>query len=121
MEKKFLTELKVGDTIYMLDDKTVTENGVEELTADSVDIINDCLVVECGGETLIDWPISQLYDCETIHDYDTNSNCVYCGTTRECVVCDFNKCIDRKLDYYESKLKHIKGVIEKLKSQKLPL
>ena len=121
MEKKFLTELKVGDTIYRLDDKTVSENGVEELIADSVDIINDCLVVECGGETLIDWPISQLYDCDTIHDYDTESNCVYCGTTRKSVVRDFNKCIDRKLDYYESKLKHIKGVIEKLKSQKLPL
>ena len=121
MEKKFLTELKVGDTIYLLDDKKVTENGVEELITDSVDIINDCLVVECGGETLIDWPISQLYDCETIHDYDTESNCVYCGTTRESVVRDFNKSIDRKLDYYESKLKHIKGVIEKLKSQKLPL
>ena len=121
MKRKFLTDLKVGDTIYMLDDQKVTENGVEELTADSVDIINDCLVVECGGETLIDWPISQLYDCETIHDYDTNSNCVYCGTTRKSVVRDFNKSIDRKLDYYESKLKHIKGVIEKLKSQKLPL
>ena len=121
MKKKFLTELKVGDTIYLLDDQKVSEKGVEELTADSVGIINDCLVVECGGETLIDWPISQLYDCETIHDYDTNSNCVYCGTTRESVVRDFNKSIDRKLDYYETKLKHIKGVIEKLKSQKLPL
>ena len=121
MEKKFLTDLKVGDTIYMLDDQKVTENGIEELTADSVDIINDCLVVECGGETLIDWPISQLYDCETIHDYDTESNCVYYGTTRESVVRDFNKSIDRKVDYYESKLKHIKGVIEKLKSKKLPL
>ena len=54
MEKKFLTDLKVGDTIYRVDDQKVTENGVEELTADSVDIINDCLVVECGGETLID-------------------------------------------------------------------
>ena len=121
MKRKFLTDLKVGDTIYLLDDKTVTENGVEELTADSVDIINDCLVVECGGETLIDWPISQLYDCETIHDYDTETNCVYYGTTRESVVRDFNRCIDRELDYYESKLKDIKGVIEKLKSQKLPL
>ena len=121
MEKKFLTELKVGDTIYLLDDKKASENGVEELTTDSVDIINDCLVVKCGGKTLIDWPISQLYDCETIHDYDTESNCVYYGTTRECVVRDFNRCIDRELDYYESKLKHIKGVIEKLKSQKLPL
>ena len=121
MEKKFLTDLKVGDTIYMLDDQKVTENGVEELIADSVDIINDCLVVECGGEPVIDWPISQLYDCDIIHDYDTNSNCVYCGTTRESVVRDFNKSIDRKVDYYESKLKHIKGVIENLKSQKLPL
>ena len=54
MKRKFLTDLKVGDTIYLLDDKKVTENGVEELIADSVDIINDCLVVECGGETLID-------------------------------------------------------------------
>ena len=121
MKKKFLTDLKVGDTIYMLDDKKVAENGVEELIADSVDIINDCFVVECGGETLIDWPISQLYDCDTIHDYDTESNCVYYGTTRESVIRDFNKCIDRELDYYETKLKHIKGVIEKLKSQKLPL
>ena len=121
MKRKFLTDLKVGDTIYLLDDKKVSENGVEELTTDSVDIINDCLVVKCGGKTLIDWPISQLYDCETIHDYDTESNCVYCGTTRKSVVRDFNKSIDRKLDYYESKLKHIKGVIEKLKSQKLPL
>ena len=121
MKRKFLTDLKVGDTIYLLDDKKVTENGVEELIADSVDIINDCLVVKCGDETVIDWPISQLYDCDITHDYDTNSNCVYCGTTRESVVRDFNKSIDRKLDYYESKLKHIKGVIEKLKSQKLPL
>ena len=121
MEKKFLTDIKVGDTIYRLDDKTVTENGVEELTADSVDIINDCLVVKCGGETLIDLPISQLYDCETIHDYDTETNCVYYGTTRESVVRDFNKCIDRELDYYETKLKDIKSVIENLKSQKLPL
>ena len=121
MKKKFLTELKVGDTIYMLDDKKVTENGIEELTADSVDIINDCLVVKCGDETVIDWPISQLYDCETIHDYDTESNCVYYGTTHESVVRDFNRCIDRELDYYESKLKDIKCVIEKLKSQKLPL
>ena len=121
MKRKFLTDLKVGDTIYRLDDQTVTENGIEELTADSVEIINDCLVVKCVDETGIDCPISQLYDCETIHDYDTNSNCVYCGTTRESVVRDFKKSIDRKLDYYESKLKHIKGVIEKLKSQKLPL
>ena len=121
MKKKFLTELKVGDTIYMLDDKKVTENGIEELSADSVEIINDCLVVKCGDETVIDWPISQLYDCETIHDYDTNSNCVYYGTTRESVVRDFNKSIARELDYYETKLKYIKSVIEKLKSQKLPL
>ena len=121
MKTKFLTDLKVGDTIYRLDDQKVTENGVEELTADSVEIINDCLVVKCGDETVIDLPISQLYDCETIHDYDTESNCVYYGTTRESVVRDFNRCIDRELDYYESKLKHIKGVIEKLKSQKLPL
>ena len=121
MEKKFLTDLKVGDTIYMLDDQKVTENGIEELIVDSVDIINDWLVVKCGDETVIDWPISQLYDCDTIHDYDTESNCVYYGTTRECVVRDFNRCIDRELDYYESKLKDIKGVIEKLKSQKLPL
>ena len=121
MKRKFLTDLKVGDKIYLLDDKTVSENGVEELTADSVDIINDCLVVKCGDETVIDWPISQLYDCETIHDYDTESNCVYYSTTHESVVRDFNRCIDRELDYYESKLKDIKGVIEKLKSQKLPL
>ena len=121
MKRKFLTDLKVGDTIYLLNDKKVAENGVEELIADSVDIINDCLVVKCGDETVIDWLISQLYDCETIHDYDTESNCVYYGTTRESVVRDFNRCIDRELDYYESKLKDIKGVIEKLKSQKLPL
>ena len=121
MEKKFLTDLKVGDTIYRLDDKKVTENGVEELTADSVDIINDCFVVKCGDETVIDWPISQLYDCETIHDYDEDDNCAYYGTSRESVVRDFNRCIDRELDYYETKIEHIKGVIEKLKSQKLPL
>ena len=121
MKRKFLTDLKVGDTIYLLDDKKASENGVEELITDSVEIINDCLVVKCGDETVVDWPISQLYDCDTIHDYDTESNCVYYGTTRECVVCDFNKSIDRELDYYESKLKDIKGVIEKLKSQKLPL
>ena len=121
MKRKFLTDLKVGDTIYLLDDKKASENGVEELITDSVEIINDCLVVKCGDETVIDWPISQLYDCDTIHDYDTESNCVYYGTTRESVVRDFNRCIDRELDYYESKLKDIKGVIEKLKSQKLPL
>ena len=28
MEKKFLTDLKVGDTIYLLDDKKVTEKMV---------------------------------------------------------------------------------------------
>ena len=121
MEKKFLTDLKVGDTIYMLDDQKVTENGIEELIVDSVDIINDCLVVKCGDETVIDWPISQLYDCETIHDYDTNSNCVYCGTTRESVVRDFNRRIDIEIDYYESEIKRFKGVIETLKLQKLPL
>ena len=70
MEKKFLTDLKVGDTIYMLDDQKVTENGIEELTADSVEIINDCLVVKCGDETLIDRPISTLDGCETVHYYD---------------------------------------------------
>ena len=121
MKKKFLTDLKVGDTIYLLDDKKVTENGVEELTADSVDIINDCLVVKCGDETVIDWPISQLYDCETIHDYDTESNCVYYGTSRESVVRDFNMSIDSEIEYYETRIEYIKSVIEKLKSQKLPL
>ena len=54
MKRKFLTDLKVGDTIYLLDDKKASENGVEELITDSVDIINDCLVVKCGGKTLID-------------------------------------------------------------------
>ena len=121
MEKKFLTDLKVGDTIYMLDDQKVTENGIEELTADSVEIINDCLVVKCGDETVIDWPISQLYDCETIHDYDTESNCVYYGTRRECVIRDFNMSIDSEIEYYENRIEYINGVIEKLKSQKLPL
>ena len=121
MKRKFLTDLKRGDKVYRLDDQKVTENGVEELIVDSVDIINDCLVVKCGDETVIDWPISQLYDCETIHDYDTESNCVYYGTTRESVVRDFNMSIDRELDYYEIKIEYIKGVIEKLKSQKLPL
>ena len=43
MKRKFLTDLKVGDTIYRLDDKKVTENGIEELTVDSVNIINECL------------------------------------------------------------------------------
>ena len=121
MEKKFLTDLKVGDTIYMLDDQKVTENGIEELIVDSVDIINDCLVVKCGDETVIDRPISTLDGCETVHYYDIEFNCTYYGTSRESVVRDFNISIDRKLDYYESKLKHIKGVIEKLKSKKLPL
>ena len=120
MEKKFLTDLKVGDTIYMLDDQKVTENGIEELTADSVEIINDCLVVKRGDETVIDRPISTLDGCETVHYYDIEFNCTYYGTSRESVVRDFNRCIDRELDYYESKLKHIKGVIENLKSQKLP-
>ena len=54
MKKKFLADLKVGDTIYMLDEQKVTENGIEELIVDSVDIINDCLVVKCGDETVID-------------------------------------------------------------------
>lgn len=54
MEKKFLTDLKVGDTIYRLNEQTATENGVEELIADEVDIINDWFVVKCGDETLID-------------------------------------------------------------------
>ena len=121
MKRKFLTDLKVGDTIYLLNDKKVAENGVEELIADSVDIINDCLVVKCGDETVIDWPISQLYDCETIHDYDTESNCVYYGTSRESVVRDFNISIDSEIEYYENRIEYIKGVIEKLKSQKLPL
>ena len=121
MEKKFLTDLKVGDTIYRLDDQKVTENGIEELTADSVEIINDCLVVKCGDETVIDWPISQLYDCETIHDYDEDDNCIYYGTSRESVVRDFNRRIDRDIEYYETELKRVKGDIEKLKLQKLPL
>ena len=121
MEKKFLTDLKVGDTIYMLDDQKVTENGIEELIVDSVDIINDCLVVKCEDETVIDRPISTLDECETVHYYDIEFNCIYYGTSRESVVRDFNRCIDRELDYYESKLKDIKCVIEKLKSQKLPL
>ena len=121
MEKKFLADLKVGDTIYRLDDQKVTENGVEELTADGVAVINGFLVVKCGGKTVIATPISTLDECDTLQDYDEDDNCIYYGTSRECVVRDFNKSIDRKLDYYESKLKHIKGVIEKLKSQKLPL
>ena len=121
MEKKFLTDLKVGDTIYMLDDQKVTENGIEELIVDSVEIINDCLVVKCGDETVIDRPISTLDECETIHDYDEDDNCIYYGTSRESVVRDFNRRIDRDIDYYKSEIKRFKGVIEKLKSQKLPL
>ena len=121
MEQKFLTDLKVGDKVYRLDDQMATEKGVEELTVDGVVAINDFIVVKCGGKTVIDCPISALDECDTIHDYDEDDNCVYYGTTRESVVRDFNKCIDRELDYYETKLKHIKGVIEKLKSQKLPL
>ena len=38
MKRKFLTDLKVGDTIYRLDDNKVAENGVEELIADSVEV-----------------------------------------------------------------------------------
>ena len=121
MEKKFLTDLKVGDTIYMLDDQKVTENGVEELIVDSVDIINDCLVVKCGDETVIDRPISTLDGCETVHYYDIEFNCVYYGTSRESVVRDFNMSIDSEIEYYENRIEYIKGVIEKLKSQKLPL
>ena len=121
MEKKFLTDLKVGDTIYMLDDQKVTENGIEELIVDIVDIINDCLVVKCGDETLIDRPISTLDGCETVHYYDIEFNCTYYGTSRESVVCDFNISIDSEIDYYESEINRIKDVIEKLKSQKLPL
>ena len=121
MEKKFLTDLKVGDTIYMLDDQKVTENGIEELIVDSVEIINDWLVVKCGDETVIDRPISTLDGCETVHYYDIEFNCTYYGTSRESVVCDFNMSIDSEIDYYETKIEHIKGVIEKLKSKKLPL
>ena len=121
MKRKFLTDLKVGDTIYLLDDKKASENGVEELTTDSVDIINDCFVVECGGETLIDRPISTLDGCETVHYYDIEFNCTYYGTSRESVVRDFNMSIDSEIEYYETRIEYIKGVIEKLKSQKLPL
>ena len=121
MEKKFLTDLKVGDTIYMLDEQKVTENGIEELIVDSVDIINDCLVVKCEDETLIDRPISTLDGCETVHYYDIEFNCTYYGTSRESVVCDFNISIDSEIEYYETKIEYIKSVIEKLKSQKLPL
>ena len=108
MEKKFLTDLKVGDTIYMLDDQKVTENGIEELIVDSVDIINDCLVVKCEDETVIDWPISQLYDCDTIHDYDTESNCVYYGTSRESVVRDFNITIDSEINVMNCRIRKMR-------------
>ena len=121
MKKKFFRDLKVGDKVYRLDDKTVTENGVEELTTDSVDIINDCLVVKCGDKTLINWPISTLDECELIHYYDEDDNCVYYGTSRESVVSSFNRRIDSEIDYYESEIKRFKDVIEKLKLQKLPL
>ena len=121
MKKKFLTNLKVGDKVYRLDDKTVTENGVEELIADGVAVINGFLVVKCGGKTLINWPISQLDECDTLQDYDEDDNCVYYGTTRESVVHDFNRRIDSEIDYYESEIKRFKGVIETLKLQKLPL
>ena len=120
MKKKFFRDLKVGDKVYRLDDKTVTENGVEELTTDSVDIINDCLVVKCGDK-LINWPISTLDECDTLQDYDEDDNCIYYGTSRESVVHDFNRRIDRDIDYYETEINRIKGVIEKLKLQKLPL
>ena len=121
MEKNFLTDLKVGDKVYRLDDKTVTENGVEELTADGVAVINGFLVVKCGGKTVIATPISTLDECDTLQDYDEDDNCIYYGTSRECVVRDFNRRIDSEIDYYESEIKRFKGVIEKLKSQKLPL
>ena len=121
MKKKFFTDLKVGDKVYRLNDKTVTENGVEELTADGVAVINGFLVVKCGDKTLINWPISQLDECELIHDYDEDYNCVYYGTTRESVVSSFNRRIDSEIDYYESEIKRFKDVIEKLKLQKLPL
>ena len=121
MEQKFLTDLKVCDKVYRLDDQKVTENGVEELIVDSVDIINDFLVVKCGGKTVIASPISTLDECDAIHDYDEDDNCVYYGTSRESVVRDFNRRIDRDIDYYENEIKRIKGDIEKLKSQKLPL
>ena len=121
MKKKFFTDLKVGDKVYRLDDKTVTENGVDELTADSVDIINDCLVVKCGGKTVIASPISTLDECDTLQDYDEYDDCVYYGTSRESVVRDFNRRIDRDIDFYEIEINRIKDDIEKLKSQKLPL
>ena len=121
MEKKFLTDLKVGDKVYRLDDQKVTENGVEELIVDSGDIINDFLVVKCGGKTVIATPISTLDECDTIHDYDEDDNCIYYGTSRESVVRDFNRRIDRDIEYYETEINRIKGDIEKLKSQKLLL
>lgn len=121
MEKKFLTDLKVGDTIYRLDDQTVTQNGVEELTVDGVAVINDFLVVKCGGKTVIASPISTLDECDTLQDYDEDDNCVYYGTSRESVVRDFNRRIDRDIDFYETEINRIKDDIEKLKSQKLSL
>ena len=121
MKKKFLTDLKVGDKVYRLDDKTVTENGVEELTVDGVAVINGFLVVKCEDEYLINWPISKLDDCDTIQDYAEDDNCVYYGTSRESVVRDFNRRIDIEIDYYESEIKRFKGVIDTLKLQKLPL
>ena len=121
MEKKFLTDLKVGDTIYRLDDQKVTENGVEEFTADGVAVINGFLVVKCGGKTVIASPISTLDECDTLQDYDEDDNCVYYGTSRESVVRDFNRRIDRDIDFYETEINRIKDDIEKLKSQKLSL
>ena len=121
MKKKFFTDLKVGDKVYRLDVKTVTENGVEELTADGVAVINGFLVVKCEDEYLINWPIFKLDDCDTIQDYDEDDNCVYYGTSRESVVRDFNRRIDRDIEYYETEIERTKGVIEKLKWQKLSL
>ena len=120
MKKKFFRDLKVGDKVYRLDDKTVTENGVDELTVDGVSVINGFLVVKCGDK-LINWPISTLDECDTLQDYDEDDNCVYCGTTRESVVSSFNRRIGSEIDYYESEIKRFKDVIEKLKLQKLPL
>ena len=121
MKKKFLTDLKVGDKVYRLADETVTENGVEEFTADSVDIINGFLVVKCGDKTLINWPISKLDECELIYNYGEDDKWFYYGASRESVVRDLNRRIDSEIDYYESEIKRFKDVIEKLKSQKLPL
>ena len=121
MEQKFLTDLKVGDKVYRLDDQMTTEKGVEELTVDGIVAINDFLVVKCGGKTLIDCPISTLDECDTIHDYDEDDNCVYYGTTRESVVRDFNRRVDRDIEYYETEINRLKGAIEKLKSQRLSL